>query len=108
MYIVVPVKQFKKELRAVNEQGKNLDILEQVIENLRNGKQLDLKYKDHKLIGKYKGCRECHLSPDWLLIYEIDKKQNKLFLYRTGSHSDLLESLSIRELNNELTKLLQE
>jgi len=60
-----------------------------VIERLANGQPLEEKYRDHDLSGDYKGCRECHVEPDWLLIYEIDNGVLVLMLYRVGSHSEL-------------------
>ena len=70
-------------------QNKDLDKLFEVINMLMNGEKLDLKYKDHILSGKYKGTHECHIEPDWLLIYEI--LENTLILYRIGSHSELFK-----------------
>ena len=62
-----------------------------VIEKLANGEPLDAKYRDHDLTGNYKGCRECHVEPDWLLIYEIIDDIVVLLLYRVGSHSELFK-----------------
>ncbi len=81
--------QFKKDLKLAKKQGKNTDELFAVIEKLSNGEALDAKYRDHSLSGNYKGCRECHIEPDWLLIYEIDDGILVLMLYRVGSHSEL-------------------
>ena len=81
--------QFKKDLKLAKKQGKNTDELFAVIEKLSNGEALDAKYSDHSLSGNYKGCRECHIEPDWLLIYEIDDGILVLMLYRVGSHSEL-------------------
>ncbi len=64
--------QFKKDLKLAKKQGKDLDKLFEVINILANGEKLDTKFKDHDLSGSYKGTRECHIEPDWLLIYEID------------------------------------
>lgn len=61
----------------------------EVIEILANGGKLDAKYRDHDLSGNYKGTRECHIEPDWLLIYEIKEDILVLMLSRTGTHSDL-------------------
>lgn len=63
--------------------------LEKVVTLLAEGKSLPAEYKDHDLIGDYKGCRECHIAPDWLLVYEIVKDELLLYLTRTGTHSDL-------------------
>ncbi len=81
--------QFKKDLKLAKKQGKNLDKLFDVIETLEKGKKLDKKYKDHSLSGEYKGTRECHIEPDWLLVYEIMNDVLVLMLYRLGSHSEL-------------------
>lgn len=64
-------------------------MLEQLIELLANCENLPAKYKDHTLTGDYAGCRECHITPDWLLIYEIKDQELLLYLTRTGTHSDL-------------------
>ena len=81
--------QFKKDLKRVKKLRKNTDELFAVIDKLSNGETLDEKYRDHGLSGNYKGCRECHIEPDWLLIYEIDDGILVLMLYRVGSHSEL-------------------
>lgn len=81
--------QFKKDLKAVKKQGKDLEKIYGIIEKLANGEALELKYRDHPLVGSYKGCRECHIESDWLLIYEIIDDVLVLILNRTGSHSDL-------------------
>ncbi|CDZ74882.1 putative protein conserved [Peptoniphilus sp. ING2-D1G] len=83
-------KSFEKDLKRIKKSGKfDLDKLYKVISKLANGDSLDEKYKDHKLKGNYEGYRECHISPDWLLIYEINDNELVLILNRTGSHSDL-------------------
>lgn len=81
--------QFKKDIKLAKKQGKDIDKLFEVVEHLANGEALEDKYRDHDLSGNYKGCRECHIEPDWLLIYEIDNGVLILMLYRVGSHSDL-------------------
>ena len=81
--------QFKKDLKLAKKQWKDTDELFTVIEKLSNGEALEAKYRDHSLSGNYKGCRECHIEPDWLLIYEIDDGILVLMLYRVGSHSEL-------------------
>ena len=81
--------QFKKVFKLAKKQGKNIDKLFAVIEKLANGETLEPKHRDHDLVGNYKGCRECHIEPDWLLVYEIFEDVLVLMLYRTGSHSDL-------------------
>lgn len=81
--------QFKKDLKLAKKQSKNTDRLFAVIEKLANGESLEEKYRDHDLTGNYKGCRECHFEPDWLLVYEIMDDVLVLMLYRLGSHSEL-------------------
>lgn len=80
--------QFKKDYKKLKKL-KNTDRLLEVVNMLRNGKELPAKYRDHILSGYYKGMRECHIAPDWLLIYRIDKQKLVLVLSRTGSHSEL-------------------
>jgi mRNA interferase YafQ len=76
-------------LKLAKKQNKPLDKLYEVIDKLANGIVLDAKYKDHDLSGNYKGTRECHIEPDWLLIYEIKNNVLVLMLYRLGTHSEL-------------------
>ena len=89
MYEIRFTSQFKKDLKLAKKQGRNTDKLFSVIEQLANGQPLEEKYRDHALTGNYKGCRECHVEPDWLLIYEVDNGILVLMLYRIGSHSEL-------------------
>ena len=79
----------KNDLKLAKKQNKNIDKLFIVIEKLANQEKLDDKYRDHPLIGEYKGLRECHIEPDWLLIYYIENNTLTLVLARLGSHSDL-------------------
>ncbi|MGN0273900.1 MAG: type II toxin-antitoxin system YafQ family toxin [Chordicoccus sp.] len=82
---------YKKSYKLMKKRGKDLSILDSVIEDLRQGKTLEEKYRDHELKGKLKGFRECHIQPDWLLIYLIENDILTLTLVDTGSHSDLLD-----------------
>lgn len=66
-----------------------MELLTEVIKQLAMGQVLPQKNRDHALVGDYSGCRECHITPDWLLIYEIDNMELFLYLTRTGTHSDL-------------------
>ena len=91
MYEIKFTNQFKKDLKLAKKQGKNIDKLFTVIEKLANGETLEIKYRDHDLTGNYKGCRECHIEPDWLLVYEIINNKLVLMLYRVGSHSELFK-----------------
>lgn len=80
---------FRKDFKRIVKRGYNIKLLEDVIGILADGKTLPEKYKDHSLTGDYKDCRECHITPDWLLIYQIDGNELILYLTRTGTHSDL-------------------
>ena len=82
--------QFKRDYKRVLQQkGHSPAQLETVLEYLINEKPLPQKYQDHKLSGKYHDFRECHIAPDWLLIYKVKHQTLTLVLTRTGSHSDL-------------------
>lgn len=83
--------QFKRDVKLLSKQHKNLDLLFNTIEKLANMETLDSKYKDHNLSGDFYGCRECHIEPDFLLIYEIHNDIMVLLLVRTGSHSNLFK-----------------
>lgn len=80
---------FKKDFKRIVKRGYNIKLLEDVIELLANGETLPEKYKDHNLMGDYADCRECHITPDWLLVYKISNDELILYLTRTGTHSDL-------------------
>jgi mRNA interferase YafQ len=80
---------FKKDYKRIVRRGYDVRLLEKVIELLAEQKPLGEQYHDHNLTGNYAGCRECHITPDWLLIYEVDGNELILYLTRTGSHSDL-------------------
>ena len=80
---------FKKDYKRIVKRGYDMRLLEKVIELLANQKPLPEKNRDHQLSGDYAGCRECPITPDWLLIYEVADEELILYLTRTGSHSDL-------------------
>ena len=80
---------FKKDYKRVINRGYDTKLLEMVLEILVQDKSLPEKYKDHNLSGDYIGFRECHITPDWLLIYQISNAELVLKLTRTGTHSDL-------------------
>ncbi len=92
-YNVDVTTKFKKQYRKVLKQGKDINKIEKVVIKLSNGEQLDSKYKDHMLINNkvYKNTRECHIEPDWLLIYQIKDAELILLLFATGSHSELFD-----------------
>ena len=89
MYTIKPTSRFSKDLKQIEKRGYKIDLLTIVIKKLASGGVLEEKYRDHPLKGEYEGCRECHITPDWLLIYEIADNALILYLTRTGTHSDL-------------------
>ncbi|MBW7907570.1 MAG: type II toxin-antitoxin system YafQ family toxin [Kiritimatiellae bacterium] len=80
-------KQFSKDVKRMSKRGKDLDKLKALVRLLAENKTLDPKHRDHSLIGEWKGSRDCHIEPDWLLIYTTGDMT--LRLERTGTHSDL-------------------
>jgi len=86
---VVIKTQFKRDTKKAVRRGKNLDELEAAFILLAAREPLEPRHRDHKLTGNYEGCRECHIEPDWLLVYQIDEAANELRLVRNGTHSDL-------------------
>lgn len=88
-YELILTRKFKKSLKLAKKRGLDLSLLEKVITSLQNNIPLEEKYCDHELRGKYKGFRECHIAPDWLLIYMKEEDILVLTLIDTGTHSDL-------------------
>ena len=88
-YKLTTTRAFKKDLKRIRKRGYNLKLMGLVISDLLKGIPLDEKYKDHALTGNWTGYRECHILPDWLLIYEIIEDRLILSLTGTGTHSDL-------------------
>lgn len=88
-YKIDYTSNFKKQYKKIKKQGKDLNKLHEVIEKLANGDELEAKYKNHDLINNklYKNCKECHIQPDWLLVYKLDNDELILLLFATGSHS---------------------
>ena len=80
---------FKKDYKRIKKRGYDTRLLEEVIGLLVEDRELPPKYRDHALSGDYSGCRECHIAPDWLLVYEVMDRHLILYLMRTGTHSDL-------------------
>ena len=89
MYNIRPTSKFQKDLKRAKRRGYDIALLTSIIKMLAAGEPLPAKNKDHDLSGDYVGCRECHITPDWLLIYEVDREDLILYLTRTGTHSDL-------------------
>ena len=83
--------KFKKSLKLAHKRGLDISLLENVVNTLQQGLPLEEKYRDHELKGKYKGFRECHIQPDWLLIYLIENDVLMLTLVDTGTHADLFK-----------------
>lgn len=80
---------FKKDFNRIKKRGYDISRLEKIVELLANEVPLPEQFKDHNLSGNYNGFRECHIAPDWLLIYQVNNNELVLVLSRTGSHSDL-------------------
>jgi len=89
MYEVKPSNRFRKDLKVIAKRGYDTNLLTQVIKTLAIGENLPDKHKDHFLSGNWSNYRECHIAPDWLLVYKIESDILVLTLTRTGTHSDL-------------------
>jgi mRNA interferase YafQ len=83
----IQTNRFRKDIKLMMRGGKDISLLQDVVRILANSEPLPVRNRDHSLVGDWKGFRECHIQPDWLLIYQI--KGQDLTLIRTGSHSDL-------------------
>ena len=90
-YEVKFTNQFKKDLKHAKKQNKNLNKLYELISILADGGTPDERYRDHDLSGNFRGTRECHIEPDWLLVYEIRNEVLVLMLYRLGTHAELFK-----------------
>lgn len=88
-YKLILTGKFKKSLKLAKRRGLDISLMEDVVNVLQRGDTLDKKYRDHELKGKYNGFRECHIQPDWLLIYLIEDDILTLTLVDTGTHADL-------------------
>ena len=89
MLKIVLSNRIRKDLKLAQKRGLNLELLRTVVNTLACGEPLDPKYRDHDLNGNYAGFRACHIKPDWLLVYRVEQEELELFLFRTGTHSDL-------------------
>ena len=89
MLLLKPTTRFLKDLKLTKKRGQDIDALEDIIDLLQFRKVLPVRNRDHALSGNWKHHRECHIAPDWLLIYRTDDEF--LYLERTGSHADLFE-----------------
>lgn len=88
-YEIIMSTSFKKDYKSIIKRGYDKKLLQDIINQLANGEELPPRNKDHFLKGNYNGFKECHILPDWLLIYKIDEDKLILALTRTGTHSDL-------------------
>lgn len=90
-YEIIMTSAFKKELKNLKKRNKDLSKLTEIVNKLANDEKLDLKNRDHSLVNnlRFQNCRECHIEPDWLLVYKKNYDELILFLIETGSHSDL-------------------
>ena len=91
MFEVVLSNRFRKALKLAAKRGLRLDELNAIVEQLAAGQTLPERNRDHALTGDYIGFRECHIRPDWLLVYRVDGDALELFLFRTGTHTDLFD-----------------
>lgn len=90
-FIVKPTSQFKKDYKLITKRHFKKELLQEVVSLLAEGKTLPEKYHDHALVGNYSNHRECHITNDWLLIYQLYNDILVLELTRTGTHSDLFK-----------------
>lgn len=90
MLLIKRTNQFKKDFKKALKQNKDIDHLKSVITKLCNKKKLDKQYADHQLSGRLKQFRDCHIEPDWVLIYQVTDEE--LCLVRIGSHSELFRA----------------
>lgn len=91
MLEIILSNRFKKDLKLAAKRGYDLELLSNVVDLLAAQEKLPSKYKDHELVDNYIGFRECHIQPDWLLVYRVQSDALILFLSRTGTHSDLFD-----------------
>ena len=91
MYTLKFTTAYKKSYKLMKKRGLDLSLLDEVVDVLHRGLTLDEKYRDHELTGSFKGFRECHINPDWLLIYLIENDVLTLTLVDTGTHSDIFK-----------------
>lgn len=89
MYTVKFTAAYKRGYKLMKRRGADMSLLNDAVDTLRQGKALDVRYQDHELSGKYRGFRECHIRPDWLLVYILEKDVLVLTLTDTGTHSDI-------------------
>jgi mRNA interferase YafQ len=86
---VKPTSKFKKDLKVIEKRGYDISLMKDIVLKLANGVKLEPRHKDHAMSGKWLGFRNCHITPDWVLLYKLENKVLILVLARTGTHSDL-------------------
>ena len=89
MRAIFETSQFRKDLKKIKKRGKDIQKLKEVVRQIAHGEMLDARHCDHALTGSRRGSRDCHVEPDWLLIYRKD--EDSLYLERSGTHSDLFK-----------------
>ena len=89
MYSVRTTAQFRRDVKRCQRQGKDMSLFKVLNETLIAGKTLSEKHRDHALLGNWRGHRDCHITPDWLLIYRIDEDEKEIEYVRMGSHAEL-------------------
>ena len=89
MKAIFQTSQFKKDFKRINKRGRDLSKFKEVVSIIAEGESLEIRHRDHALSGNWSGSRDCHIEPDWILIYRVDGEN--LFLERTGSDSDLFK-----------------
>ena len=92
MLEVVVSNQFKRDLKRAVRRGRDISLLENIVNTLAERRPLSASNRDHSLTGNWSGCRECHIQPDWLLIYKVSGDELFLLLMRTGTHADLFDN----------------
>lgn len=90
-YTIAPTTQFRKDCKKAQKQSRKKELLQKVVDQIAQGKPLPEKHRDHELSGIWTGYRECHIAPDWMLIYRLDTEVLAMTLARTGSHSDIFQ-----------------
>lgn len=89
MYKFITANRFEKDYKLMRKRGKDVSRLDSVILKLIRGEPLDRRYRDHALRGNFKDRRECHIEPDWLLVYKLNPQEKEIIFERTGSHADI-------------------
>ncbi len=91
MYAILTTSRFGKDMKRASKRGKNMAKIKLVMETLVKGETLPARNRDHGLVGQFTHRRECHIEPDWLLVYKLDEDKREITFERTGTHSDLFK-----------------